>query len=177
MAQGRRRRLRFSKIYSFHCGKTPLQDEDHSQIGGPGFSRVVYCNESNSFDSSIRNYPDNYVRTTKYTLATFIPKSLFEQFRRVANFFFLVTGILSFTSLAPYSAVSAIVPLIFVIGVSMLKEAIEDWRRKKQVCKFLIFSIFVFIIFYVNFLVAKKGKGFDDLYLGMNLNMASIVEI
>ncbi|XP_057542625.1 putative phospholipid-transporting ATPase 9 [Amaranthus tricolor] len=132
MAQGRRRRLRFSKIYSFHCGKTPLQDEDHSQIGGPGFSRVVYCNESNSFDSSIRNYPDNYVRTTKYTLATFIPKSLFEQFRRVANFFFLVTGILSFTSLAPYSAVSAIVPLIFVIGVSMLKEAIEDWRRKKQ---------------------------------------------
>ncbi|KAL2904905.1 putative phospholipid-transporting ATPase 9 [Bienertia sinuspersici] len=133
MAQGRRRRkLRFSKIYSFNCGKASFQEDDHSQIGGPGFSRVVYCNEPNSFESSIRDYPDNYVRTTKYTLATFIPKSLFEQFRRVANFFFLVTGVLSFTPLAPYTAVSAIVPLVFVIGVSMLKEAIEDWRRKQQ---------------------------------------------
>ncbi|KNA22782.1 hypothetical protein SOVF_030500 [Spinacia oleracea] len=128
----RRRRLRFSKIYSFHCGKSSLQEDDISQIGGPGFSRVVYCNEPNSFESSIRDYPDNYVRTTKYTLATFVPKSLFEQFRRVANFFFLVTGILAFTPLAPYSAVSAIAPLIFVIGVSMLKEAIEDWRRNQQ---------------------------------------------
>ncbi|CAO2830070.1 unnamed protein product [Amaranthus hypochondriacus] len=133
MAQARRRRrLRFSKIYSFHCGKASLKEDDHSQIGGPGFSRVVFCNESNGFDSSTRDYPDNYVRTTKYTLATFIPKSLFEQFRRVANFFFLVTGILSFTPLAPYTAVSAIVPLFFVIGVSMLKEAIEDWKRKQQ---------------------------------------------
>lgn len=135
MVQNRRkRRLRFSKIYSFHCGKASFQEDDQSQIGGPGFSRVVYSNEPNSFESSIREYPDNYVRTTKYSLATFVPKSLFEQFRRVANFFFLVTGILSFTPLAPYSAVSAIVPLIFVIGVSMLKEAIEDWRRKQQVC-------------------------------------------
>lgn len=135
MGQGRRRRkLRFSKIYSFHCGRASIEEDDHSQIGGPGFSRVVFCNEPDNFDSSMRDYPDNYVRTTKYKLATFVPKSLFEQFRRVANFFFLVTGILSFTDLAPYSAVSAVIPLIFVIGVSMLKEAIEDWRRKQQVC-------------------------------------------
>jgi len=130
----RRRKLHFSKIYSFHCGKASFPEEDLSQIGGPGFYRVVVCNEPNSLDTSIHNYPDNYVRTTKYTLATFFPKSLFEQFRRVANFFFLVTGILSFTPLAPYTAVSAIVPLFFVIAVSMLKEAIEDWRRKQQVC-------------------------------------------
>jgi len=135
MAHGRRKKkLHFSKIYTFHCGKTSVQEDEHSQIGGPGFSRVVFCNEPESFDASIHSYPDNYVRTTKYTLATFIPKSLFEQFRRVANFYFLVTGILSFTPLAPYTAVSAIVPLIFVIGVSMLKEAIEDWQRKQQVC-------------------------------------------
>ncbi|KAJ8445395.1 hypothetical protein Cgig2_010753 [Carnegiea gigantea] len=134
MGHGKRRKLHFSKIYTFHCGKASFPEEDHSQIGGPGFSRVVVCNEPNSLDTSIHNYPDNYVRTTKYTLATFFPKSLFEQFRRVANFFFLVTGIVSFTPLAPYTAVSAIVPLFFVIGVSMLKEAIEDWRRKQQVC-------------------------------------------
>ncbi|KAM0986971.1 hypothetical protein ACFXTH_011173 [Malus domestica] len=128
---GRRRKLHFSKIYSFTCGKSSMRDE-HSQIGGPGFSRVVYCNEPESFEAQMQNYGDNYVRSTKYTLATFLPKSLFEQFRRVANFYFLVTGILSFTALAPYSAVSAIIPLIIVISATMVKEGIEDWHRKQQ---------------------------------------------
>ena len=132
MTSGRRRKLLFSKIYSFTCGKQSFQ-EDHSQIGGRGYSRVVFCNEPDSFESGIRSYASNYISSTKYTLATFLPKSLFEQFRRVANFYFLVTGILAFTKLAPYTAVSAIVPLIVVIGATMVKEGIEDWRRKKQV--------------------------------------------
>ncbi|KAG2706783.1 hypothetical protein I3760_05G118400 [Carya illinoinensis] len=132
MRGGRRRKLHFSKLYSFRCGKASLKDDDHSQIGGPGFSRVVFCNEPDSFEAGIRKYVGNYVRTTKYTVATFLPKSLFEQFRRVANFYFLVTGILAFTPLAPYTAVSAILPLFVVIGATMVKEGIEDWRRKKQ---------------------------------------------
>ncbi|XP_010551325.1 PREDICTED: putative phospholipid-transporting ATPase 9 [Tarenaya hassleriana] len=129
----RRRRLLLSKIYTLNCG-TACFRQDHSQVGGPGFSRVVFCNEPNREESAGTrdDYCDNYVRTTKYTLATFLPKSLFEQFRRVANFYFLVTGVLSFTDLAPYTAVSAIVPLIFVIGATMVKEGVEDWRRKQQ---------------------------------------------
>ncbi|CAN8305350.1 unnamed protein product [Cochlearia groenlandica] len=126
MARGRRRRLHLSNIYKFR--KSRFQ-EDHSHIGEPGFSRVVYCNEPNSPAS---DYAGNYVRSTKYTPASFIPKSLFEQFRRVANFYFLVTGILSLTPLSPYSAVSALLPLAFVIAASMVKEGIEDWGRKLQ---------------------------------------------
>lgn len=139
MSGNRRRKLHFSKIYSFTCGKASVKGDDRSQIGGPGFSRVVYCNEPESFEAKIHNYRDNYVRSTKYTLATFLPKSLFEQFRRVANFYFLVTGSLSFTSLAPYTAVSAIIPLILVIAATMIKEGIEDVRRKKQVKLFFSF--------------------------------------
>lgn len=145
MAGNRRRKLHFSKIYSYTCGKASFK-EDHSQIGGPGFSRVVYCNEPNCFEAGIRNYCDNYVRTTKYTVATFLPKSLFEQFRRVANFYFLVTGILSFTELAPYSAVSAILPLIIVIGATMVKEGIEDWRRNQQVPFYLLSFLSVLVL-------------------------------
>ncbi|KAG8382965.1 hypothetical protein BUALT_Bualt05G0134800 [Buddleja alternifolia] len=128
---GKRRKSHFRKIYTFKCGKEGFKDE-HSQIGRPGFSRVVYCNEPDSLESNLRKFATNYVRTTKYTATTFLPKSLFEQFRRVANFYFLVTGILSFTSLAPYSAVSAIIPLIIVIAATMVKEGIEDWGRKLQ---------------------------------------------
>ncbi|KAJ4961143.1 hypothetical protein NE237_021053 [Protea cynaroides] len=131
MAGGRRKKLLFSKIDSFSCGKASLRD-DLPQIGGPGFSRVVFCNDPEGYEASTFNYGDNYVRTTKYTLATFFPKSLFEQFRRVANIYFLIVACLSFTPLSPYSAVSSVTPLVVVIGASMVKEAIEDWKRKKQ---------------------------------------------
>ncbi|XP_042024093.1 putative phospholipid-transporting ATPase 9 [Salvia splendens] len=127
----RRKKLHLSQIYSFKCGIGGFKDE-HSQIGRPGFSRVVFCNEPDGADTSIRSYATNYVKSTKYTAASFLPKSLFEQFRRVANFYFLVTGCLSFTPLAPYTASSAILPLIEVIGATMVNEGIEDFQRKKQ---------------------------------------------
>lgn len=134
MRSGKKRKLHLSKIYSFTCCKASVKGDDYEQIGGIGYSRVVFCNEVDSSEVGIRNYyADNSVRSTKYTAATFLPKSLFEQFRRVANFYFLVTGVLAFTKLAPYRAVSAILPLIVVIGATIVKEGIEDWRRKKQV--------------------------------------------
>lgn len=142
---GRRKKLHFSKIYSFACGRGGFED-DHSRIGGPGFSTVVHCNEPIGQDAAASsNSPSNYVRTTKYTIASFLPKSLFEQFRRVANFYFLVIGILSFTPLAPYSAISSIIPLVIVIGATMVKEGIEDWRRQQQVLHnhILFSSLFV----------------------------------
>lgn len=41
-----------------------------------------------------RTYARNKVRTSKYTLWTFLPKNLAEQFRRVANIYFLLLVIL-----------------------------------------------------------------------------------
>ncbi|KDP20064.1 hypothetical protein JCGZ_05833 [Jatropha curcas] len=131
MSGGRRKKQHFSRIHAFSCGKASFKG-DHSLIGGPGFSRVIHCNDPESFEAGVQNYGKNYVRTTKYTLATFFPKSLFEQFRRVANFYFLICAILSFTPLSPYTAVSNVIPLVVVIGATMGKEVIEDWRRKKQ---------------------------------------------
>ncbi|KAK6921823.1 P-type ATPase, N-terminal [Dillenia turbinata] len=129
---GRRRRIRLSKLYSFACGKPSLNDVPNENIGRTGFSRVVYCNEPDSDEAMALNYVGNYVKTTKYTLASFLPKSLFEQFRRVANFYFLIIGIMSFTPLAPYAAVSAIIPLVAVIAATMVKEGLEDLRRQQQ---------------------------------------------
>ncbi|KAL0352712.1 UNVERIFIED_CONTAM: putative phospholipid-transporting ATPase 5 [Sesamum angustifolium] len=42
------------------------------------------------------------------------------------------TTILSVTPLAAFNPVSVIAPLVFVVGLSMLKEAIEDWHRFLQ---------------------------------------------
>ncbi len=48
------------------------------------------------FQANIIIIPDHicfYFWIKKYTLLTFLPKNLFEQFRRVANFFFLISAI------------------------------------------------------------------------------------
>ncbi|KAK4392988.1 putative phospholipid-transporting ATPase 8 [Sesamum angolense] len=126
-----RKGIRFSRLYSFSCFKSSFRDE-HGQIGQKGYSRVVYCNDPDNPEQLVLRYRSNYVSTTKYNAFNFIPKSLFEQFRRVANIYFLVVACVSFSPLAPYTASSILAPLIVVIGATMGKEAVEDWRRRKQ---------------------------------------------
>ncbi|RZR74069.1 hypothetical protein BHM03_00031689 [Ensete ventricosum] len=118
--------------------RSPPADQSPG-VGDAGYSRMVHCNDPASPQVSELNYPDNSISTTKYTVANFVPKSLFEQFRRVANFFFLIVAFISFSPLAPYRAVSILLPLVVVVGATMAKEAVEDWQRKKQVLQ----SIFI----------------------------------
>ncbi|XP_050271230.1 probable phospholipid-transporting ATPase 8 [Quercus robur] len=133
MSEGRKQRMliNFRKLYSFVCFGLKYEPS-HDQIGKKGYSRVVYCNDPDNLEAVKLNYGENYVSTTKYTAANFIPKSLFEQFRRVANIYFLVVACVSFTPLAPYSSPSILAPLILVIGATMAKEGVEDWRRRNQ---------------------------------------------
>lgn len=126
------RKIRWSKLYSFSCIPN-RRGPKHAQVGQRGYSREVYCNDPDSPEALQLNYRGNYVSTTKYTATNFIPKSLFEQFRRVANIYFLVVACVSFSPLAPYTALSVLAPLVVVIGATMAKEAVEDWRRRKQV--------------------------------------------
>ncbi|KAM7475403.1 hypothetical protein LguiB_022646 [Lonicera macranthoides] len=131
MSGVKRKKQHLRRLHSSSSSKSLLNGE-LSLIGGPGFSRLVYCNNGDCSEATSLNYGRNYVRTTKFTLATFLPKALFEQLRRVANIYFLFCAIFSFTPLSPYSAVSNVLPLVVVIGVTMGKELVEDWRRKMQ---------------------------------------------
>ncbi|PQQ13305.1 hypothetical protein Pyn_01681 [Prunus yedoensis var. nudiflora] len=129
-----KRKIRWSKLYSFACLRPVTAEHDPSQqlLGQPGFSRVVFCNEPLQHKAKPYKYPKNYVSTTKYNVVTFLPKALFEQFRRVANLYFLLAAVLSIAYLAPFTPISLIAPLVFVVGVSMIKEAVEDWHRFLQ---------------------------------------------
>ncbi|XP_027074899.2 probable phospholipid-transporting ATPase 8 isoform X1 [Coffea arabica] len=129
--RGKKSKVHFTKLYNFTCCRSSLKDE-HSQIGQRGFSRSVHCNDPDNLEQLQLRYRDNYVSTTKYTALNFIPKSLFEQFRRVANIYFLVVACVSFSPLAPFGATSILAPLLVVIGATMAKEGVEDWRRRKQ---------------------------------------------
>eukprot|EP00759_Apiculatamorpha_spiralis_P023498 PhF_6_TR27177/c0_g2_i1/m.39850/K01530/E3.6.3.1; phospholipid-translocating ATPase len=75
-------------------------------------------------------YPDNFIKTSKYNLVTFLPMNLFEQFRKVSNFYFLVNMVFSLVpGVSPVSPLTAIMPLLFVLGVAAAKDGYEDWVR------------------------------------------------
>eukprot|EP00300_Choanocystis_sp_HF-7_P009665 c16560_g1_i2.p1 GENE.c16560_g1_i2~~c16560_g1_i2.p1 ORF type:complete len:1234 (+),score=220.28 c16560_g1_i2:146-3847(+) len=75
----------------------------------------------------------NATSTTKYTLINFVPKQLFEQFRRLANVYFLLIICIQFVpGLSPLNPFASIFPLVLVLVITATKEAIEDSRRAKQ---------------------------------------------
>ncbi|KAL5277152.1 ATP11B family protein [Megaselia abdita] len=73
----------------------------------------------------------NRVKSTKYTLITFIPQNLLEQFRRIANFYFLVMTLISCFIDSPVSPLTSLLPLCFVIFVTATKQGYEDFLRYK----------------------------------------------
>lgn len=74
---------------------------------------------------------DNVIKTTRYNIFTFIPLTLFENFRRLANIYTLVIAIFGFLPWSPISAFWNMFPLVLVLGISMIKAAVEDFLRFK----------------------------------------------
>uniref|UniRef100_A0A6I8P7X1 Phospholipid-transporting ATPase n=1 Tax=Ornithorhynchus anatinus TaxID=9258 RepID=A0A6I8P7X1_ORNAN len=80
----------------------------------------------------ILNNPLHFVFSlTQYTFWNFIPKNLFEQFRRIANFYFLIIFLVQLIIDTPTSPVTSGLPLFFVIIVTAVKQGYEDWLRHK----------------------------------------------
>ncbi|GER53535.1 aminophospholipid ATPase [Striga asiatica] len=131
MARGRiRAKIRRSNLYTFACHRPrPFEEGEVQEVQGPGYSRIVHCNQPRIHEQKPLKYCTNYISTTKYNFLTFLPKAIFEQFRRVANLYFLLAAALSLTPVTPFAPLSMIAPLVFVVGLSMAKEALEDWRR------------------------------------------------
>ncbi|EGG24874.1 P-type ATPase [Cavenderia fasciculata] len=77
-------------------------------------------------------YCSNWISTTKYSILTFIPKNLFEQFCRVANLYFLFILILSYTPVSPVLPGPSTINLGIVLLVNACKEAYEDFKRYKS---------------------------------------------
>lgn len=75
-------------------------------------------------------YMGNKIRTTKYTILSFLPKNLIEQFHRVANLYFICIQILNWMpKLNVFGKEIAMIPLLFVLGVTAIKDLFEDRRR------------------------------------------------
>ncbi|XP_035996732.1 probable phospholipid-transporting ATPase IF isoform X2 [Fundulus heteroclitus] len=78
-----------------------------------------------------QRFADNRIISSKYTVWNFVPKNLFEQFRRIANFYFLIIFLVQLMIDTPTSPITSGLPLFFVITVTAIKQGYEDWLRHK----------------------------------------------
>lgn len=95
-----------------------------------------------SLDSSFRviqvgqpepQYGNNAVTNTKYDLFTFLPKCLYEQFRYFYNMYFLLVSLSQLIPPLKIGYLSTyIAPLIFVLLITLTKEAVDDLKRRRR---------------------------------------------
>ncbi|KAK6483947.1 putative phospholipid-transporting ATPase IF isoform X1 [Huso huso] len=96
-------------------------------------TRTVYiANRFPEHDHYVpQKFADNRIISSKYTVWNFVPKNLFEQFRRIANFYFLIIFLVQLMIDTPTSPITSGLPLFFVITVTAIKQGYEDWLRHK----------------------------------------------
>ena len=78
-------------------------------------------------------YIDNTIRSSKYTIWSFLPKQLYAQFPgKIANCYFLFISILQLIpGLSTTGTFTTLAPLLIFVAISMGKEGWEDNRRHK----------------------------------------------
>ncbi|XVF24595.1 hypothetical protein REPUB_Repub13aG0141100 [Reevesia pubescens] len=110
-----------SETYSM--SQKEINDED---------ARLVHINDPVKTNERFE-FAGNSIRTAKYSILTFLPRNLFEQFHRVAYIYFLVIAVLNqLPQLAVFGRGVSILPLAFVLLVTAVKDAYEDFRRHRS---------------------------------------------
>jgi len=103
-------------------------NEDDMEGPGPN-SRLIPFNSTDEEATFSRNK----ISTAKYNVFTFIPKFLFEQFRRYANIFFLCIGLLQqIPGVSPTGKYVTIGPFCVVLLITAIKEIMEDLKRHNE---------------------------------------------
>jgi len=81
---------------------------------------------------TLARFPHNRVVNTKYTVVSFVPKVLYEQFKYFFNLYFLLVALSQFfPPLQIGLLVTYVAPLVFVLAVTMTKEGYDDLKRWK----------------------------------------------
>ncbi|KAK9875763.1 hypothetical protein WA026_009559 [Henosepilachna vigintioctopunctata] len=104
-------------------------ETEEGDIKAPGEDRVIFINRA---QPPVPRFCNNRISTAKYSIIRFIPIFLFEQFRRWANCFFLMIALLQqIPGVSPTGRYTTLVPLLFILSISALKEIVEDIKRHR----------------------------------------------
>ena len=80
----------------------------------------------------------NKLELWRYNFLTYVPRNLFEQFKRISNIWFLLISIFQLIpySLNPTDSWTTIAPLAFLILISLATDAYSDYKLNKKLQKF-----------------------------------------
>ncbi|KAI7869217.1 hypothetical protein BDF14DRAFT_1874354 [Spinellus fusiger] len=108
--------------YDYNAKKNPPLMEQT----GEGGERIIYINNPTLNDP--QQFLHNRVFTAKYTIVSFLPKFLYEEFSKYANIFFCLSrAFRQIPGISPTSRYTTLVPLVLVLTITAIKEIIEDW--------------------------------------------------
>uniref|UniRef100_A0A803YRU0 Phospholipid-transporting ATPase n=1 Tax=Meleagris gallopavo TaxID=9103 RepID=A0A803YRU0_MELGA len=98
--------------------------------------RVIKSNLSfgnpNWKENPNRYYDSNKIKTTKYSILTFVPKNIYEQLHRFANIYFVVIALLNFVPVVnAFQPEVSLIPICVIMAMTAIKDAWEDFRRYK----------------------------------------------
>uniref|UniRef100_A0A0E0CZW1 Phospholipid-transporting ATPase n=1 Tax=Oryza meridionalis TaxID=40149 RepID=A0A0E0CZW1_9ORYZ len=114
-----------------HHGSSRHMSASQKELGDED-ARVVRVGDAERTNERLE-FAGNAVRTAKYSPLTFLPRNLFEQFHRLAYVYFLVIAVLNqLPQLAVFGRGASVMPLAFVLTVTAVKDAYEDWRRHRS---------------------------------------------
>lgn len=106
---------------------------DRSLVNNPDPESDLGSERYVSPRNSSKKFPSNAISNAKYNPITFIPLILYEQFKFFFNLYFLLVAL---SQIIPQLRIgylsSYIVPLAFVLTVTMMKEAGDDIARRKR---------------------------------------------
>jgi len=99
--------------------------------------RVIRMNEENNPKKNplVKGgpFPENIVKNTKYNILTFLPITLYNQFKYFINIYFLAVALSQFIPILKVGFLfTYVAPLAFVVGLSLAKEAYDDIKRMIQ---------------------------------------------
>ena len=80
------------------------------------------------------SFCDNLIKSSKYNIFTFWLINPLEQFRRVANFYFLIVAVIQLSlPESPVSPFTSVAPLVFVVITTMIKQVRSQARVPIQI--------------------------------------------
>ena len=106
----------------------PADDEEEEEEHDPASSRTVSVGTAQA-----TRFPPNAVSNAKYTPVSFLPRTLYNEFSFFFNMYFLLVALsqaippLRIGYLSTY-----IVPLVFVLAITLGKEAFDDIGRRRR---------------------------------------------
>ncbi|XP_068622794.1 probable phospholipid-transporting ATPase IM isoform X2 [Battus philenor] len=103
------------------------------------FRTFVSCDNERRIKANNREYnaqfryANNYIKTSKYSIITFLPLNLLEQFQRLANFYFLCLLVLQLIpAISSLTPITTAIPLIGVLALTAVKDAYDDFQRHQN---------------------------------------------